>query len=491
MLYKQNNKMQGTNYYSLKVQNWKKKAIARRKIIEALTKRIKELMSSRSNWKDKYKHVKLQLDDLKKENIRLKSQLECHQKGAIFTAGKAKHHSYGTVLIFMCMCLRQQSNCSLRGCVKMLKVMCLVLGMELSLPGKSSIQNWEKKLGYYRLTHPEKQGDWMIILDESISIGQQKLLLILGVNLQHYGFDKALQFSDMALLDLAISSSWKNEAISQRLNDLKAGGINIAYAVGDGGTNLVKGLKNSNIYRIADCTHAIGNLLKHQYNSNEEFLRFSKQCGVLKRQIQLSKYAKFSPPKQRIKGRFLNLQELSKWAYRLLNMLSDDSQQLDQQIYEKISWLKDYKTLVTAIYEQCQTMNQLFEILKKQGLSKASQQACLHLLDKSNCPDYFVQGVTKYLQTNVGLLKGRKKLICCSDIIESYFGKYKYMVSKNKNPMITDACLSIGNFNQKFDESVIKKALEKVKIVDLKQWKEKNCPTSILKSKQMLFKKSG
>lgn len=65
---------------------------------------------------------------------------------------------------------------------------------------------------------------------------------------------------------------------------LKAKGFNLVQSVNDEGTNLIKALKMSEIPRVSDCTHAIGNLLKKQYHKDEH-LSFSKQCGVLKRQV--------------------------------------------------------------------------------------------------------------------------------------------------------------------------------------------------------------
>jgi len=482
--------MQGILKIRTKLSKWKEKAIERREKIDALSKRLKEIKAGRENWKQKYMSSKESYRALLSENKELKKRISVLEDGANLTSDKPKYHSYGSMLILMLIQMRQQGNCSLRTCIGVMKILSLVLGLEIKIPCPSSILNWEKKLGLHGLKNKENcSSSWAVILDESISIGPEKLLLTLGVNLEEYTFGESLNFSDMTLLDMAIGCSWKGADISARLEELKPD-YTIEYGVCDGGTNLIKSLKDSNIDRVSDCTHAIGNILKRQYNNCEIFQAFSKQCGVFKRQVQLSKYAEFAPPRQRVKGRFLNLQALSKWSYKVLGIL-DLKTDLTEEIQEKLAWLKDYRSLINDIYHQCLLMNKLFGVLKKKGLNINTQKECLALLDEQESTDVFQKEVKEYLTTNMALIGEKQSLICCSDIIESYFGKYKNIAAKNGQSVITDACLCIANFNQKFDKDQVKKAMENIKIVDLNDWKQTNCSDSILKKKKELFKNTG
>ncbi len=303
--------MRRTIEYKSKLSQWREKAKRRSKEKGALKKRNKEILESRAMWKEKYKREKAANRRFRKDL----SKAEKRNPESAKRKQKPKHHSYSIQLILLCIWIRQQGNCSLRSCASVLRIVSLVLGLELCFPSRSSIQNWEKKLGYHRVhKRGKKEEEWVLILDESISIGQQKLLLILGVELGKYSLSKALSFEDVSVLYIGISKSWKGSRISEEIEKIKAKGFSIQYGVSDGGTNLGKGLRVSEILQIQDCTHAIGNLLKKQYNTKEEFLAFSKQCGILKRQVMLGKDALIMPPSQRVKGRFLNLQPLSDWA---------------------------------------------------------------------------------------------------------------------------------------------------------------------------------
>ena len=141
--------------------------------------------------------------------------------------------------------------------------------------------------------------------------------------------------------------------------------------------------------------------------------------------------------------------------------------------------------------EQCKTMNQLLKILKNEGLSKGSSQKCETILKRSKAIDFFKDGVHQYLENNLALLVSDKPVICCSDIIESFFGKYKNQLAKTGCQLITDSCLAIANFSQKFEEKEIKEAMEQVKIIDLKNWRQKNLPLSLLQQRRKLLKSVG
>ena len=57
---------------------------------------------------------------------------------------------------------------------------------------------WIKKIGYFQLQlSKEKADDWIIILDESIGIGQEKVLVIFGIRRSRVDFSRPLMLQDM------------------------------------------------------------------------------------------------------------------------------------------------------------------------------------------------------------------------------------------------------------------------------------------------------
>ena len=480
--------MRGTQELESKIIRWREKAKYRCKEIESLKKRKKELILSRDSWKRKYVLSK-------SRNALLEKELRKSENRSVAIDAKKvkpKHHSYSVVVILLCIWLRQQGNCSLRCCSKMLGIMSFVLELELNFPCANTIQNWEKKLGHYRLGHEyESKGNWIIILDESIVMGEQKLLLVLGVNMDGYKFGKPLCFSQVSVLDMGISKTWKGEGISIRLEALKEKGFNFEYGVSDGGKNLLKALRMNGIYRIPDCTHAIGNLLKNQYAKNKGFMDFIGHCALLRRDVYMGRNTAIIPPKQRKKGRFLNLSPLSSWAYKMLLLLGSKESGLTDSQREKLLWLEGYRKLIHEMKKHCEAMNRIFQILKTDGLDKVTSQKCKVVLEEHGCSPFFSTGVNQYLDDSLGIIEKNHPLVCCSDIIESVFGKYKNLLGNSTQKMINDNCLAIPNFNQDFEIEEIKAAMEKIKIVDLLKWKNGNSPSNLITEKRHLFKNTG
>lgn len=471
--------MRGMRNTAIKVEKWKEKAKCYRKERDASNKRIRELKMSRNYWKAKYKLAQ-----------RAHGNPACVIEPVVDQT-KPLAHSYSTELITFTLLLRQ-AHCSLAGCLTILRVLVVYWGLELGVPSRSSIQNWEKKLGYWRLSQrASPQEQWAIILDESVGVGQQKLLVVVGVELSGYQFGQALRLEEVQLLSLRLSASWKAANISEELACLKARGYQISYAISDGGANLGKALRESQITQIQDCTHALGKLLEKHYKHDKQFQAFTHACALFKRQVLLSEASVVMPPVQRTKGRFLNLEPLCQWGCKLLSLLRQPPETLSPSVREKTSWLLSYQDLLTQMQAECQTMHTLFKVLKHQGLSEQTAQQCRVILQSSQASDFFRQGVEAYLQENLDRLAEDTCRLCCSDSIESLFGKYKNQLRQAPGQVITDTCLTMANLTAKPLQQEVKQAMEETRMVDLQQWKKENLPESLLQKRRALFKSVG
>lgn len=478
--------MQEIKKDKLKIKNLSEKLKQERQRNRYLVQRVVYLEASRLKWKEKSK------DRLAKLRQSEKLLYLSNRSGQGAWEAKPKGHEYSSVLICMALWFRHYCNVSLRGCVKMLEVLGKVLDLPLDkVPSHTSIYNWECKLGYYRLERKAiEKGKWTLIIDESISIAQQRILLLLGCRLEGYHFGRPIRFKDILVLSIGVDKSWTELCIGQQIRRVQSKGYDFVSSVSDSGKAIVKALKVNNLNRVADCTHAFGNLLERQYRKSEAFKSFSKLCGQLKQQLMNGTYAYLIPPSQRVKGRFLNLFELSKWAYAMIKTLETDLEQgINQNVKMKLKQLLEHKELILQIHEQCQTIKQLFKILKTKGLSSQTQQMCEQILMHSKANDFFKNGIKTYLKENV---RAGQQLICCSDIIESVFGKFKNRLSKNKMNGFTRSCLTLANMNQTFtlEESTL--AMQQVKMKDLAIWsKEHLYPNPMAKRKNWLKNASG
>jgi len=466
-----------------KVQLWREKAKNHRIEKERLKKRLKEVKQGRQSWRSKHHKCQQELVLLRKRLAALEKKL----------ADKPSGHSYDSFIIKLALWLRYQGNCSLRSSRKILSMFILLLELNSSIPSHVSISNWEKKLGYYRLYESSKAtGDWMIFIDESIVVGQQRMLLILGLCLNAYEFGRALCFEDVEVLGFGIQKSWTGEEIEREIAQLKSSGLSILYCTSDNGNNIRKSLRINDLIHIEDCTHAFGKLLEKQYKNQEEFMAFSKQCVKFKRCKMLGTNAFLIPPTQRSKGRFLNLEPLATWAYQWLKRLEKEGQKKKQPAWcKEMVWLKKYQLMIERIYEDCLVMHQLFKILKPEGLGEQSAEKCRDILKKNKATTFFKEGVQQYLTKNLAKIDQLNQVICTSDIIESFFGKLKNRLSENKAIGLTDSCLGIANFSKQPDKNEVKKAMESVKIIDIFNWRKKYLELNLIQKKKRAFKNAG
>ena len=245
-------------------------------------------------------------------------------------------------------------------------------------PSPVTIRNWELPLGFYQLQKPVRKGSkWAMIIDASVMLGQQKLLMVLGIDLSRYHFEQAINLDMVEVLGVHVAASFKSETIKKVLNDIKQNGHQIEYVVCDNGNNLRKAIRLANIAHIQDCTHALGLLIEKRYKTAEHFNSFSKRSALFKRQISLSKHAALIPPVQRSKGRFLNLEGICKWAQKVLNLAGEYRNKAEYlEVYKTIKWIEDYQDLINDMVVHITVLHKIFKILKNKGLSQLSEQGC-------------------------------------------------------------------------------------------------------------------
>lgn len=370
------------------------------------------------------------------------------------------------------------------------EVFSFCLELERSTPSYSSGLLWVKKVGYYCLNQPKtKADDWILILDESIGIGQEKLLVVLGIRASQIEFNRPLRIQDMEPLIIRSRNKWTGEDISNELETSKALVGKVLYATTDGSCTLKKALRLSGINHIYDVTHAIAIMLEKLYKKDADFIEFTNQMGQMRFKLCCSQYAHIIPPNQRSKSRFLNIDILTGWSMKVLAALKKDD--LTKEEKELLQWVADKKSFIEEMSQIIETVEEVSIILKNNGLSKDTKRKCLQVLKKcKKTPKQkqFKDLFKDYLNTNAALIKKQSKTIMCSsDIVESTFGKYKNEISKNPMNGITDLALIIPAFTSNLLDDEIKNAMDSCTCKMLKEWKTEHlCDSLSVKRKMAL-----
>lgn len=448
---------------------WKSKARAKSVLLKEQKKQIATLQISRAKWKTEY--------------YALKSEQS-------ISPIKVARHSYDGKIIWLCVWLQIFGNLSFRGGRQVVVALSLYLGVELRSPSAQIIRIWVIKYGYFRYSQPkDTESKWALIVDESVVIGQERFLLVLGVDINKWCFEKPLSSSDVEVLGLHIGSSWKSEAISKEIETLKKQ-YQISYVISDEGHNLQATWKKQGLLAIADCTHFWAKSLERIYKEDSDYKAFCVAVTDLRKRLILSKNSFLLLPPLRAKSRFHQIFQYVDWAMKI----KQHYHQLDEQQQQNLSFIYTYQNLLNEWEILQKLVNKSNALLKVNGLSFNTIQQIRQLLT-DDLPevlrvDNFKKLVANYLDTHQSKIDPKQNYLCCSDIIESIFGTYKQSIAKGSQN-ITELVLALAALGKNFQTQEVKMAMEAVKVKEIQQWKKQNTTPSLAKTKRDFFTKNG
>ena len=358
--------------------------------------------------------------------------------------------------------------------------------MGSEIPSHQTIENWIELCGLNinRTACSNIKGDYALIFDESITIGSQKLLLILGVPAEH--LNHPLKHGEAQALGLYVSGYWKAEEVAKKINEIiDTVGYAPKYVVSDEGHNLVKATRLEELPHHKDIGHALGNMLKHTFEKDDEFVALTKEMGKKRLSYHLTDKAYLLQPNMRSICRFMNCFEWVEWAYRI-----NHSTTLTEEEREAFSFVKDHSALVDELYDIMNTYRYVEREIKQHGLSYKTTKDCIDFIlhglvfgDQSRRKIVLGTKMCLYLLDEAKLLPDNKTAHqLSSDIIESKFGYYKGRKSPNNNNGVTSLSLLIPAHTkmckENEDEYDYKQALESVTIRELRDWRKQNLPAN-------------
>lgn len=408
-----------------------------------------------------------------------------------------KRHKYGLRMVSLCVALYALANCSFRGVVRILYYFQLELGIQTSeLPSKSSVENWVQKIGchvYSQYDSTLYESDYCLILDESMVIGQERMMVALGMPAMKEGQDAA-RLQDVRILAIEVKPSWKSGDVKKLIEKVADKmGKKPVYGITDGGTNLKKGLEEAGLLRICDVGHEVSKLVEQTYKYNSEFGAFMKAVAGVKFREVMKGQAYLLPPKQRSIARFMNFSSIVNWARKMLGAMPKFSAE-EQRVF---GWMSQYKTLIAELGCVYDMTESILKILKNQGISFQNIDRCLEICKKQarNLPNVLIEKIKKYLgEEKAKLPDGQTVWNDSSDVLESLFGKYKYRNATNPLHGVTLLVLSLCIYTH-FDKDIdqmqpeIKQALEGVSMTDLGLWKMANLfDNQVVRRNKMLKK---
>lgn len=342
-----------------KIEQIKSDLQEKRKENRYLRHRTKELSESREGWKDKYQLLQAKVAKYER-NSRVINDEQLDLVGV-------KGHKYSLKVITFSIMLYVFAGCSFRSVHKVLDCCRTEYGLFLGdLPSKSSIENWVQKLGYSEYTQNSMglyEGDYGIIIDESMVVGQQRMMVVLGIDAVKTD-EKALYLGTVRLLYIAVKPSWNWEDVVELLDKVaEKVGKKPIYVISDAGSNLTKGIKGAELEQIADVGHQIAKCVEQTYAKQELFKAFTTSVAGVKFREVMKDTSYLLPPKQRTIARFMNLSGIVNWAADILRVF-DKLTPVEQQTFV---FLKGFQNLIEELESVFEMTHKMLKIIKTKG----------------------------------------------------------------------------------------------------------------------------
>lgn len=441
-------------------------------------KEIKKLSRNSAKSKEKITELRKELKKMRRAEINKKS------KTKTITFSPISNHHYSEIIVRLSTTLYTRINCGLRSTVHIMEVLNEILDDILGkLPSYTTLLNWVKKCGlevYESAGDSLQDVDYAQIVDESMMIGSEKMLLTLAVPAAHQG--RPLDCTDATVLDIATAKSWNGVNIGAQLQKAsKKVGHNPHYAISDGASVMNKGVRCAGTPHHHDISHSLGMYLERAYKEQSDFKEFVKSMTETKFKYNMTKVAYLLPPNQRTIARFMNLSNWVKWSYKMLQVYHT----LDAEEQKIFSFIPANASLIDEFLEVIKCVESIEHICKHKGFSKGTASECeekvhKHLLGGNLRMINLGKSIVEFLKKEAGLIKKKEDIRNnSSDIIESIFGKFKARKSPDKLNGITPYVLYIPIYAKLKDKAQAKAfnfkgALEANRIKDINTWAKQN-----------------
>jgi hypothetical protein len=371
----------------------------------------------------------------------------------------------------------------------------------IGTPAYTTIRQWLLKVGLYKLERPKySPNGWFFIIDTSIQMGPQKVVVVLGVKILEIGQNFCPTFEGVEPLAVVPLCNCPGEVINEILEKATiATGEPPLAIISDEGSELKKGVrlftqKHPETIHLFDISHKINSCLKKEFENDAIWLAFKTASTASIQNLKLSSTAYLAPPRQRTKGRMHSAFPLIEWAENILHFL--DSTKISTLTLEeknKITWIRNYQFALpfyTHFKEMCE---EALEIVHQQGyytnIADAFLKRTVHLSLQDHRTTNFREKIRVLLEEEGRKVPKEAHYLGSSEVIESLFGKFKALEDNHASSGLTSLVLAIPALVGKMDEFTIEQALQEVCVDDLENWNKSNLGQTFLSRRRDALKR--
>jgi hypothetical protein len=401
-------------------------------------------------------------------------------------------HGYGVRMIELATNLAR--SVGFRGAARVLALFFEWLRVDQKTPTRTAIRNWLQRLGIAELKQPlGPNEDLVIMVDHSMQIGTEKIMVALGVNtsdLPESG--SALTHEHVRVLEVKPGNQWKTEDMQQEYEALADRHGTPRAVLVDGAPELREGAKSlterrSDTLVLRDFKHYAANVLKSLLGKDERFQEVGGKIGQTRSAIQQTELAHLNPPRPKQKARFMNLSSKIGWMTMIVWLLRTPDATArkgirDERMQEKLGWVKEYEADI-RVWQECQdVVSRSLTFINEQYLFKGAADGLRSVIGDSLEHDKskelgrrliaFVQDAEQHLHDG-------ERLPMSTEILESAFGLYKQLERQQSKSGFTSLVACLPALLKPTTADGVREAFGRVSAEDVKTWVKKHFSSTV------------
>lgn len=322
-------------------------------------------------------------------------------------------------------------------------------------------------------------------------------MLILGVDLSKYTFGRALRAEDCEPILLKPMITSNAQEVRKALNEawLKSG-VPLQLCI-DGGSDLAAGCTlfqndcpETSVTR--DVAHKVANLLKSRLEHSNSWKKLTTLITEIKSKLQQTDFAYLVPPSQRTKSRFMNIETIVHWSQKMLCALKTGNllQTAPKYLSSLLSKLLDMEKAINHFVslDRISSLARLFTRERGMCIRTTDQlEECLSLqnLDLDACD--FAGKVLDFIHQQAQMVPKEEVLIASTEIIESTFGRYKFLQGDRSCFGTTNLSLYLGSCVGNIDSSLVRSALTSISEKCINDWSDQFLGETLLQARRKFF----
>ncbi len=415
-----------------------------------------------------------------------------------------RNHTFGARMIALCVNLAK--SISFRMVPKALSTIFRALGISIKIPSHDSIEHWSKRIGLNQIEKLREHYDDMLwIVDHSNQIGQEKLLVILGIRASELPPPgETLSLDQLTVLAIIPAKNWKRNDVREAYKKVALRCGTPRFIICDGAVELresadVLEKAGKKVIVLRDFKHYAANCFEKLIGKTERFKEFIKQMGITRCQVQQTELAHLNPPPLKTKARFMNVAPIVRWSELVLFALDSpkckavsgiDSDRLEA----KLGWVQDFREEIVQWGQCCDVVGCSLKWINKQGLCRESgTELKSHLRAEANwkkgsLAKQLQQSLVEFVHEHAVKLEAGERAWLSSEAIESVFGLYKRREGQHSRSGFTGLVASIPTLLKNWSPTEVRESLKQTTNKNVCLWTEKNIGQTVAGRRARAYK---